>query len=290
MNFKKLTPRSTIITLIVLVFLVSLGTIIYQSFQKEKIIPETKKEIIPPTQVVQNFYYWYMGYRGNPAESGAYKTEEQLSQTFINDVENRINRGILNYDPFSCGQVKPLGVAVIREEVNGENSKVVVNTDFGKNIEVNLRLKLENDNWKITSIDCPQIEEQRKIDEQQAKQKVVIFMLNTSLNKDLKDACTSVYPVERAVEDSTDQISVSLQELFKGATKADVEAGYTSIFSEKTAEMLGSARFSDDKVYISLRGFDDFKAGKTECELKSLNAQIEKTIEFYKGNVEVVFE
>lgn len=290
MNLKKLTPRSTIIALIVFVLLIILGGLIFSSLQKKKIIPEIKKEITPPSKIVQDFYYWYMNYRGNLVEGGSYKTAEQISSEFISEVENRISRGILSYDPFSCGQDKPLGVAVIKEEINGQNANVVINTDFGKNIEVNLKLKLENDNWKIISIDCPQIEEQRVKDEEQAKQKVVIFLQNNQLAKNEEDVCSAVFPIERYVDDSTDQITVALKELFKGTTPENEEAGYSSSFSDKTTEMLESARFSEGKVYISLRNFEEFKSGKSECELKNLDAQIEKTIEFYKGDVEVVFE
>jgi len=290
MNFKRLTPRSTIITLTILVILIGLGGLIYKNLQKNGMLPEAESEITPPTKVVQDFYNWYMNYRGNPVESGAYRYLEELTPGLIEDIDNRMGKGKLSYDPFSCGAGKPLGVAVIREEIKDTNANVVINTDYGNNVEINLKMVLENKAWKVVSIDCPQIEEQKKIDEEKAKQKVTIFLLNTLKTKANEDKCTTVHKVERSVESSADPIPVALDELFRGTTKEESDALYTSIFSDKTVGMLGGVRFIENTAFVALRGFEDFKNTKNECEINSFKAQIEQTIKGYKDITEVVFE
>ena len=54
-----------------------------------------------------------------------------------------------------------------REEIKDNKAKVTINTDYGVEKLVPVNLILEGTEWKIVSIECPQIEEQKQKEKEQ---------------------------------------------------------------------------------------------------------------------------
>lgn len=188
-------PKKYLIVIfgLILILLILIFQILYlinkQSklkIQEEVTIKET------PTQVVERLYNWYKYYAGSPIDSGAYKTRTELSTFFINDIDNRSFLNKLNYDPFVCQTSKPLGVGVIFEEIKNGTAIVKINTDYGYEKEVSIRMSKEGDEWKVFSIDCPQIEEEKLRQEELKKNRVTIYLLqkkdSSNINTDKKDS------------------------------------------------------------------------------------------------------
>jgi len=290
MSLKHLTPRSTIFTLVVIIILFVLGWMIATGLTPKELLPKKEPEIAPPRQTVQYLYNWYMSYKGNPVDTGSYKYVEYLTSGFINEIDNRSFKGSLNYDPFVCHNEKPLGVSIVKEDVKDNNATITVSADYGEDKEIPVYLVLEGNEWKVSGIGCPQIDEQKQKEEEKKQKRVTLFLTNTSMNETDDEGCAKVYKIERVVADDSDQLTTAIKELFKGVNKAEEIQGYTSVFKPETEEMLKGIQIADNKVYVSLRGYEEFKKVLTPCEIKSFNSQIKETIKYYGYDQEVVFE
>lgn len=272
-----------------LVILVIIGVSIYNLINnKPMVIEEKKVEIVPPTEVVNSFYNWYMNYRGNTVETGAYKYNEHLSALFINDIDNRHFKGHLTYDPFVCAPDKPLGVSVISEETKETTSVVKINEDFGTDIQVDVHLVLEGNKWMISQIDCPQIQEQKEQEEQRARTVVTLYF---NQMKEGGTDCGDTRSVERTIDEAQDTLTTAVQELFKGPNRAEKLGAYSSPFSEQTEGMLKELRIDGNTAYVNLRDYRNTLELDT-CTSKDFINQIEKTIKHYRDvdNIEIAIE
>lgn len=285
----KVSIRSLLITLGIFAVLVYLGITIYKLVVgtplKEE---EIETNILPPTNTVQDFYTWYMSYKGNPIDTGAYKFNSNLATVFINTIDNRLYKNQLSYDPFVCSTDKPLGVSVIGEKITDRNATVEINEDFGTDKKINVQLVLEGTKWMISSIDCPQIEEQIQEEENKAKTKVTLFF--NSNEREETDECGLVFDIDRIINNTTDPLTTAIQELLKGPNKAEEILGYTSVFSTQTEGMLKELKILDKTAYIDLKDYGE-KLNKdfTPCESKSFKNSIENTIKHYREVDNIVF-
>jgi|GEM_PF-1668940 len=287
----KISIRSMLVTLAILGILIYLGITIYKLVVGVKTVEENiQTDILPPTNTVQSFYNWYMSYRGNPIDTGAYKFNNNLATVFINSIDNRLYKNQLTYDPFTCSNDKPLGVSVVSENINDKNATVEINGDFGIDKKVNVQLVLEGTKWMISAIDCPQIEEQKQQEENKAKTKVTLFFENSGREEENTDACGRVFDIDRVINNTTDPLTTAIQELLKGTNKAEEILGYTSIFSDQTEGMLKELRITDNTAYVDLRDYRE-KLNKdfTPCESKSFKSSIESTIRHYREVNSVIF-
>jgi hypothetical protein len=85
-------------------------------------------EPMPPEQVVEHFYNWYLDYArtaANPVSDGAYKSSEYLAEAFIKEVD-RTRASLIEaaYDPFLGAQVAPEAFAIQETTVSGEADKL----------------------------------------------------------------------------------------------------------------------------------------------------------------------
>lgn len=300
-NKGKVSIRSLFVTLVIFSILVYLGITIYNVLVgSKKAEDNTPVNVLPPSNTVQNLYNWYLNYKGNPVETGAYKFNNNLSTVFINSIDNRLYKNQLSYDPFVCSVDKPLGVSVISEKVEGNNAIVEINEDFGVDKKININLALEGDKWMVTYIDCPQIEEFRIQQETSAKTRVTLYFNNSEREKEKQDinntegqgeSCGNVYDIERVVNNTADPLTTAIQELLKGPNKAEEILGYTSIFSPTTEGMLKELKIENDTAYIDLKDYRPVLNKEfTPCDMKSFKNSIEYTIKHYRENVsEIVF-
>jgi hypothetical protein len=108
-----------------------------------------------PEEVVEGFYWWYIGYPGNPMADGVYRSSEYLADEFVQKVDAIIasfDRG--GYDPFLCAQDVPGELTVEEAVVSGDGASLAVHTSFeGHTFTVELRRV--DGRWRISDVICP---------------------------------------------------------------------------------------------------------------------------------------
>jgi hypothetical protein len=111
-----------------------------------------------PEEVVEGFYWWYIGYPGNPMVDGAYRSSEYLADEFVQKVDAiaaSFDQG--GYDPFLCAQDVPGEFTIEEAVVSGDGASLAVHTSFeGHTFTVELRQV--DRRWKISDVICPRIE------------------------------------------------------------------------------------------------------------------------------------
>jgi hypothetical protein len=107
-----------------------------------------------PDRVVEDFYTWYINYPGNPLVEGAHRSNELLTETFVEKIDAiRASFTGGGYDPVLCAQDVPESFQVGSPEVADHAASVRVDTSFpGHFFGVELQ-KLE-DVWKIADVEC----------------------------------------------------------------------------------------------------------------------------------------
>jgi len=115
-----------------------------------------------PTEVVEQFYRWYIGYPGNPLAEQAYRTSEYLTAEWVQEVDQTIaasDRGA--YDPFLCAQDIPPSFTVGEAMPTGEEATVTVyqmwnpDTEYEFTRDLTVTLQLVSGEWKIARVTCP---------------------------------------------------------------------------------------------------------------------------------------
>jgi len=124
---------------------------------------------------------------------------------------------------------------------------------------------------------------------------VKVYFNNGLLNPNLKD-CALVYPRERLVPvpggglTAADKLAAALNELFRGPTDAEKDAGYVSWFSSATASILKSVRLDGDTAHVDLidiRGL--IPNASSSCGSAELLAEMETTLKQFPEVSRVVF-
>ncbi|MGM0386792.1 MAG: GerMN domain-containing protein [Actinomycetota bacterium] len=80
---------------------------------------------------------------------------------------------------------------------------------------------------------------------------VAMFFDNTVMNPNAA-SCSAVFPVERTVPASDDEATAALEQLLAGPTPDEEAEGYSSWFSEDTADALLGVRVEGDTAYVNL--------------------------------------
>jgi hypothetical protein len=113
-----------------------------------------------PEGVVQAFYNWYLGYKGNPLATRAYRTSPYLTPDFVQRIDNALislKPGI-PADPFICAQNPPTSITAGTASISGDRATVVVQAHYsGSSAPNNLPVSLVrvNGQWKIDDVKCP---------------------------------------------------------------------------------------------------------------------------------------
>lgn len=106
---------------------------------------------------------------------------------------------------------------------------------------------------------------------------VVVFYGNTQLNPNVD--CDVVHPVSRQVPNATDVPFSALQKLFVGPSDIEINEGYTSFFSDKTANAIRTLTVQDGTAYVNLRDIRQIiPNASSSCGSASLLASIESTL------------
>ena len=110
---------------------------------------------------------------------------------------------------------------------------------------------------------------------------VVIYFPN--FKKDPKRRCRRVYPVRRTVPHSIMIATASLHELFAGPTEQEREAGYHSVFSPASADLLKGIKIENKTAYVNLKDFRTTLSDvSTTCAGLSFLAQMDWTLKRFR--------
>lgn len=106
-----------------------------------------------PEQVVQQFYDWYVSYRGNPLVDKAYQGHESLSPAFVAHLDDFTRSGEWRVDPVLCAQDVPNEVTAHPARVSGDRASVEVTTSFTGH-RFTVELVKAGRAWAIDEIAC----------------------------------------------------------------------------------------------------------------------------------------
>jgi hypothetical protein len=116
----------------------------------------TPEPRLPPTQVVDAFYRWYVGYPGNPMVDRSYRDSPYLADSFIDEVDTLLasmERG--GADPFLLAQDIPDRYAVTDAQVDGNQATAILSLYWPGNETPSLRtveLRRDARRWQITGV------------------------------------------------------------------------------------------------------------------------------------------
>ena len=99
-----------------------------------------------------------------------------------------------------------------------------------------------------------------------------------------------VYGTEREVTVTDGLLEVKLNTLFAGPTEEEQAEGYTSMFSEETADILISARVQEGTAYVNLEDIRDIiPSANASCASQNFIASVEETIKHDRTITDVIF-
>jgi len=102
--------------------------------------------------------------------------------------------------------------------------------------------------------------------------------------------CTAVFPVERSVPKTRAIATAALQELFRGPTQREREAGYRSFFSSETTGLLRRLRVAAGHAYLDLHDMRAALSNATSsCGAAELRSQIERTLLQFPSITRVIY-
>jgi len=125
--------------------------------------------------------------------------------------------------------------------------------------------------------------------QEQKMMRVKIYFDNTKLNPNAED-CGQVFLVDRPVLKTEAPAVATLQELFKGPNEGEKKQGYTSWFSDKTADILKSLKVVEGTAYVNLKDIREIiPNASTSCGSAQFLAEVETTLKQYSAVKTVVF-
>ena len=108
---------------------------------------------------------------------------------------------------------------------------------------------------------------------------VKIYFSNDKLQRN-QNSCSEVFPVVRKIPKTKAVANAALRELFRGATGRETAKGYSSLFSNKTKNILISVKIKNKAAYVNFKDDIEQSLGNatSSCGSQSFTAQIKKTL------------
>ncbi len=244
-----------------------------------KISPAVTKDLQineNPDKVVFEFYDWYIS-KGSVDTVENYKERSELSPEFISRMETSFNVvETKDNNTFLCTSEIPLSFQTGVSNIQEDKSIVKVENLYkdGKLI-IPIEMRLLDGKWKIIGILC----EQSQYIQNQANKKQIVIYFNNKKVAGNSNECGLVYGIERTITPSDDQAKDVLLHLFSGPTYSEKSKGYSSMFSEKTANILKSIKIVNRVAYINL---NDIRSLMTEvsssCGSKEFITAVDETL------------
>jgi len=116
--------------------------------------PASKAAAPKPERVVESFFQWYLAYPDNALVDGAYRSNEYLTEAFVQRVGGIIasfDKG--GYDPFLCAQDVPESVTLEEAVVSGDTARIAVHTSFPGHAFI-VALQRVDGQWRMGDVLC----------------------------------------------------------------------------------------------------------------------------------------
>jgi len=102
--------------------------------------------------------------------------------------------------------------------------------------------------------------------------------------------CTAVFPRQRKAPKSLAVATAAMNQLFLGPTEKERSQGYSSPFSEKSADLLRRLTIKNKAAYVDLNDFRTILSDvNTPCSRKQFLAQMTKTVIRFRTVKRVIF-
>ncbi len=122
-----------------------------------------------------------------------------------------------------------------------------------------------------------------------AKAKLTVFFGNDLLQKNPTN-CSEVFPVERMTPATKKMATAALHNLFSGPSPSEREAGYRSIFSLTTSNLLKELRIRGATAYVDLIDFRQTLPGaSSSCGSAEFQSQISHTLHQFPKVKRVIY-
>ena len=116
-----------------------------------------------------------------------------------------------------------------------------------------------------------------------------LYFSNDRLNPDTMD-CRAVFPVERRVPMTRGVAAATLRALFAGPTPDEAAAGYRSVFSPASAELLKSIHIRNGTAYVDLHDLGEVLSGATSsCGAAEFHAQVSRSLKRFRAITRVIY-
>jgi hypothetical protein len=118
---------------------------------------------------------------------------------------------------------------------------------------------------------------------------VQLWFSNDRLNPDLTD-CRAVFAVQRRVPTTRGLAAATLRALFAGPTPDEAAAGFRSVFSEASSDLLKSVHIHNRTAYVDLRDLSPVLSGATSsCGAAEFQAQVARSLKRFPNITRVIY-
>lgn len=130
---------------------------------------------------------------------------------------------------------------------------------------------------------------QEAIAADEAQHEITVFYGNDRLGAGLS-SCTSVFPVKRRVPVSPRVAATALNQLFQGPTADEKAAGYYSVFSAQTADLLIDVKVIRGTAYVNLADLrDQLTVASSSCGEAEFQTEISRTLLQYRSIRRIIY-
>lgn len=118
---------------------------------------------------------------------------------------------------------------------------------------------------------------------------VRVWFSNDRLNPDPTN-CRAVFPVDRQVPATRAVAAATLRTLFAGPTPQEAAAGYRSVFSPASSNLLKSVQIRKGTAYVDLHDLGETLSGATSsCGASEFQAQVAASLKRYPAVKRVIY-
>jgi hypothetical protein len=245
-----------------------------------------------PDVAVEEFYEWYLEFKGQALTSGAYQDSPFLTKGYKDRLANAASSyENLLHDPILCSLDKPYETSVENVDIkeDGMNSEVIFLQDYyGNPVRTKVSVVKQGNYWYIDGIECV-VEEKPEVD---LDRQVIIYFFNPGrdprrINKKLEDTFIGeVYGVARMLDNGEDRFEGAIKRLFRGPTQIEQSQGFTSVLGRG---MLRNFFVVGDVAFIDLDASIMEDLANIPKEIDQARLQINETLMHTKEIKDTVF-
>jgi hypothetical protein len=278
--------------LILFVIVLGGGYLLFSSLLGDQVPDQDTTLQRSPDIAVEEFYDWYLNFKGQPLTSGAYQESPFLTKEYKKRLANSASSySNLLQDPVLCSLDKPYETSVENVDISEDekSAEVLFLQDYyGNPVRTNVSVVKLGDSWYINGIDCV-VEKEPEID---LDRQVIIYFFNPGrdprrITKKVEEQLIrEVYGVARMLDDGEDRFEGAINRLFKGPTQIEQSQGFTSKLSRT---MLKNFFVVGDVAFVDLNSEITETFTNIPKEIDEAVLQIDQTLKHSREISDVVY-